>query len=63
MVAQGTADQTVFPAYTDQLVGELSGNGDTVTYKKYPGVDHGGVVSAAEDDALGFYEAKLPPSP
>ncbi len=63
MVAQGTADQTVFKGYTDQLVSELQGNGDSVSYKVFSGVDHAGVVSAAEDDALDFYEAKLPPSP
>jgi predicted esterase len=63
LVAQGTADTTVQPAFTSQLVNELQGKGDDVTYKTYPGVDHGGVVSAAEDDALNFYEAKLPSSP
>jgi dienelactone hydrolase len=62
LVAQGTADQTVFKPYTDELVGELHDKGDHVTYDTYPGVDHGGVVSAAEADALAFYEAKLPPS-
>jgi pimeloyl-ACP methyl ester carboxylesterase len=61
LVAQGDADSTVFKAYTDQLVNELNDNGDAVTYGVYPGVDHGGIVSAAEDQALSFFESKLPP--
>ena len=61
VVAQGTADTTVFPFLTDQLVGELQGLGDQVTYNKYPGVDHGGVVNAGEADALSFFEQALPP--
>ena len=47
-------------SYTDELVSELNDNGDGVTYDVYPGVDHGGVVSAAEDDALAFFRSKLP---
>jgi dipeptidyl aminopeptidase/acylaminoacyl peptidase len=61
LVAQGDADTTVFKAYTDQLVNELNDNGDAVTYGVYPGVDHGGIVSAAEDQALSFFESKLAP--
>jgi acetyl esterase/lipase len=61
VVAQGTADTTVFPFLTDQLVDELKGLGDQVTYTKYPGVDHGGVVNAGEADALAFFEQALPP--
>ncbi len=61
LVAQGEADNTVFKPYTDQLVSQLHDLGDQVTYKTYPGVDHGGVVSAAENDALAFYRSKLPP--
>jgi alpha-beta hydrolase superfamily lysophospholipase len=60
LIAQGDADTTVFKLFTDPLVSELSNLGDKVTYKVYPGVDHGGVVSAAEDDALAFYRSKLP---
>lgn len=60
-MAQGTADTTVFPFFTDQLNGELTGLGDTVKYKTYPGVNHGAIVAAAEDDALSFFEKRLPP--
>ncbi|HET6548869.1 MAG TPA: alpha/beta fold hydrolase, partial [Solirubrobacter sp.] len=39
-IEQGKADTTVFPNFTDQLVGELRAK---VSYKTYAGVDHGGV--------------------
>ena len=51
----------MFITYTTQLVSELHDLGDHVSYKTYPGVDHGGVVSAAEGDALAFYRSQLPP--
>jgi predicted esterase len=61
LVAQGTADTTVFPQFTQQLIGELQGLGDNVTYNTYPGIDHGGVVVAGEADALAFFQQMLPP--
>lgn len=60
LLAQGTADSTTFPFLTDMLNTELDANGDNVDYKKYEGVDHGGVVAAAESDALAFFESRLP---
>lgn len=59
-LAQGSADTTVFPFFTDQLNGELDALGDDVNYKTYPGVNHGEIVAAAEDDALDFFEQRLP---
>jgi alpha-beta hydrolase superfamily lysophospholipase len=61
LVAQGSADTTVFKQFTDLLVGELNGVGDKLTYDVYPGVDHGGIVAASEAKVLAFYKAKLPP--
>ena len=60
LLAQGSADSTAFPFYTDQLNGELEAKGDKVTYMTYPGVDHGGIVDAAEADAMAFFESRLP---
>ena len=61
LIAQGTADNTVFPTYTDQLKDQLVNAGDQVTYNKYPGVDHVGVVTSGEADALAFFQQMLPP--
>jgi pimeloyl-ACP methyl ester carboxylesterase len=61
LMVQGESDTTVFPLFTDQLKGELIAAGNNLTYKKYPGVDHGGIVTAAEPDALAFFRAQLPP--
>ena len=60
-IEQGTADTTVFKAYTDQLVTELGGAGNQLTYKTYAGATHGGVVTAGGPDALAFFEQQLPP--
>jgi pimeloyl-ACP methyl ester carboxylesterase len=60
-IAQGTADTTVFPQFTTQLSNELKGLGDQVRYQHYHGVDHGGIVNAAEDDVLPWFEMRLPP--
>jgi pimeloyl-ACP methyl ester carboxylesterase len=61
LIPQGESDTTVFKVFTDQLVGELNGLGDQVTYKTYPGIDHVGVVTAGEADALSFFQQMLPP--
>src|SRR3954447_18630628 len=39
-IQQGTADTTVFPAFTEQLTTELKGRGVDVTEKTYEGVNH-----------------------
>jgi predicted esterase len=61
LIPQGSSDSTVFPFLTAQLKDELLGLGDNVTYKTYPGVDHVGVVTAGEADALAFFQQMLPP--
>ncbi len=61
LIAQGEADSTIFMTYTTQLASELHDLGNALTYKTYPGVGHGDVVSAAEGDALAFFRSKLPP--
>jgi pimeloyl-ACP methyl ester carboxylesterase len=61
LIPQGESDTTVFPFLTKQLNDELVGLGDQVTYKTYPGIDHVGVVTAGEADALSFFEQLLPP--
>ena len=63
LIAQGTADTTVFPVYTDQLKDELVNAGDQITYNKYPGANHVGVVTSGEADALAFFQQQLPARP
>jgi pimeloyl-ACP methyl ester carboxylesterase len=46
-IQQGEADTTVFKSFTDQLVAGYSAGNKKLTYKHYPGVDHGGAVENA----------------
>jgi pimeloyl-ACP methyl ester carboxylesterase len=59
LIAQGASDTTVFPTYTDQTVTELQSHGTKVTYDKYDGVDHGGVVQASRSDADTFIDTLI----
>ena len=60
-VEQGTADSTVFKAFTDPLVDDYRKRGNPVTYKTYEGVDHGGIVEnkRSVDDATKYIRAHL----
>jgi secretory lipase len=51
-VGQGEADPLVVPELTDALVVRLCAIGDEVTYRRYPGESHSGVVEASQDDVL-----------
>jgi Secretory lipase len=53
-VGQGEADPLVVPELTDALVTRLCAIGDEVTYRRYPGESHSGVVEASQDDVLGW---------
>ena len=43
------------------LDAELVAAHDKVTYKVYPGVTHGDIVTAAEPEVLPFFKKRLPP--
>ncbi|HEY1594748.1 MAG TPA: lipase family protein [Thermoleophilaceae bacterium] len=58
-IAQGTADTTVFPFFTNSLVTELGQNGAKVDYKTYDGITHAGIPAAADADALAFARKEL----
>jgi pimeloyl-ACP methyl ester carboxylesterase len=58
-IAQGTADQTVFPTFTDQLDSQLTASGTKIDYKKYDGIGHGGIVTAAITDTVGWARSRL----
>jgi pimeloyl-ACP methyl ester carboxylesterase len=59
LIAQGKADTTVIPSFTDQTVQDLEGRGTTITYDTYDGVNHTGVVAASHKDADTFIEGLL----
>ena len=58
-VEQGDADGTVFKTFTDQLVDEYEAEDAKVTYKVYPGVDHGGIVKAGAADATTWIRGRF----
>jgi hypothetical protein len=60
-IQQGTADTTVFQAFTDPLVDSYRKKGTKVVYKVYEGVNHGGVVTAAAParDATKYIRSRL----
>jgi fermentation-respiration switch protein FrsA (DUF1100 family) len=58
-VEQGTADTTVFPAFTDQLVQALKGRGTPLVYKTYAGVGHSDIATKAATDALTWLRSRL----
>ncbi len=60
-VQQGTADSTVFKAFTDPLVEGYRRRGVPVSYKTYEGVDHGGAVKDAHSatDATSYIRSRL----
>ncbi len=59
LIEQGEADATVFPSFTDQLNDKLEAKGAKVTYKKFPGVDHGAIVDKAAKHATAFIAKAL----
>ena len=60
-IQQGTADATVFKAFTDPLVDDYRKRGNPVTYKTYEGVDHVGAVTNARSarDATAYIRRQL----
>jgi hypothetical protein len=58
-IALGTEDTTVIPGFTDQLDQQLAAAGTKIDYKHYPGIAHGGIVSAAAKDTLAWARGKL----
>lgn len=60
-VQQGESDTTVFKTFTDQLVAGYSEGAVDLTYKTYPGVDHGGIVTGARParEATSYIKSRL----
>src|ERR671914_1362932 len=59
LLAQGLADTTVPPPFTDQLEGELRARRNRVRHLTYPEVDHVGIVAAADQATRRFFRTRL----
>jgi fermentation-respiration switch protein FrsA (DUF1100 family) len=59
LLAQGLNDTTVFPFMTNQLDGELRARKLKVKYLTYPGVEHVGIVGAADLPTRKFFAKRL----
>ncbi|WP_344896090.1 alpha/beta hydrolase [Actinomadura meridiana] len=57
LVAQGTADTSVTPAATKNIVSDLCKRYPNVTYRTYDGADHRGSVGASFETSLAFAQA------
>jgi len=60
LLLQGDADSTTPPMLTLTLKNQLAAWGNDLTYKTYPGADHGTVILDAQPDVMDFFQAKLP---
>jgi pimeloyl-ACP methyl ester carboxylesterase len=58
-IEQGAVDPVVFAAFSDQLAAGYASRGLPVTYKRYPGVDHFGLVRAAAVDSTAYLKQRL----
>jgi pimeloyl-ACP methyl ester carboxylesterase len=58
-VLQGSADGTVLPTFTNQLVDDLRGRGTKLAYTTYDGVSHAGVIEAGGADATRWIARRL----
>jgi pimeloyl-ACP methyl ester carboxylesterase len=56
-IAQGTADDTVIPAWTDEVARALCKSGTPLFYATYPGAGHEQVVGGAAVQARAWIEA------
>lgn len=58
-VAQGTADQVVYPPATQTTADQLRAVGNDITFKFYPGADHSGAMGAAKPELLAWAAALI----
>jgi alpha-beta hydrolase superfamily lysophospholipase len=58
-IEQGTADPVVVPALTDALAAGYGKRHLPASYKRYPGIDHFGLVKAAASDATDYLTRRL----
>jgi hypothetical protein len=58
-VEQGTADNTVIPAFTDRMVATLRRSGTRLAYAKTQGQTHTGIVGATAAEVRRWVDARL----
>ncbi len=59
LLAQGLSDATVLPFMTNQLDAELRAGKNKVRYLTYDGIEHVGIVGAADRPTRKFFAARL----
>lgn len=59
LVVQGSADTVVPPSGTDLMVAQQRLAAQPLEYRTYPGVDHRGIVAAANDDVLAWLDVRF----
>ena len=59
LILQGTADDTVLPAWTDGVVRALCKNGNKLRYLVYPGATHETIVTRAATDIRTWIDARF----
>ena len=58
-IAQGLADTTVFPSFTEDTVKSLRSRGTKITYKTYKGINHTSIPNASRKDTDRFIDKAL----
>jgi pimeloyl-ACP methyl ester carboxylesterase len=59
LVVQGTADDTVLPAWTDAVVRSLCERGNGLHYSVYPAATHETIVTQASEQVRNFVDARF----
>lgn len=59
LIVQGTADIFVLEALTTAFVDTLTGRGSPVSYRVYPGSDHGSIVIDAKSEVLSYLATRF----
>lgn len=60
LLLQGDLDSSTPKFLTDTLEGQLTGLGNSVDYRVYPGLDHWSVVTSTGAEVLEFFRNRLP---
>jgi acetyl esterase/lipase len=63
LMIQGTSDMVIPIQFNDSFLPTLCARGDTVEFMRYPGADHGTVLTAASNDVFAWIGARLAGAP